>query len=77
MDGIAGIKFLLEGDFKDVIAVTKAHFAFYASIGKLRKKRKLQKNSEVSGIYGKSIVFEHYLAKKKTFKELDKEKFSK
>jgi GT2 family glycosyltransferase len=77
LDGIAGFKFLVEGDFKDVVAVTKAHFAFYASIGKLRKKRKMMKHSSVSGIYGKSVVFEHYLGKKKTFKELDQDKFSK
>lgn len=77
LDGIAGFKFLVEGDFKDVVAVTKAHFAFYAAIGKLRKKRKMMKHSSVSGIYGRSIVFEHYLRKKKTFKELDPDKFSK
>jgi len=77
LDGIAGAKFLFEGDIKDVVAVTKAHFAFYASIGKLRKKRKMMKHTHVSGIYGKSVVFEHYLGKKKTFNQLDQNKFSK
>lgn len=77
LDGIAGFKFLFEGDFKDVVAVTKAHFAFYSSIGKLRKKRKMLNHSHVSGIYARSIVFDHYLGKKKTFKELDQDKFSK
>jgi hypothetical protein len=77
LDGIAGFKFLFEGHFRDVLAVTNAHFVFYASLGKLRKKRKMQEHSQVSGIYGKSIVFEHYLGKKKTFRELDQNKFSK
>lgn len=77
LDGLAGMKFLFEGHFKDVFAVTKAHFSFYFSIGKLRKKRKLIKHSDVSCIYGKSIVFEHYLNKKNSFVQLDTECFSK
>jgi len=77
LDGLAGMKFLFEGDFKDVFAVTKAHFSFYFSIGKLRKKRKLIKHSDVSCIYRKSIVFEHYINKKNSFVQLNTKYFSK
>jgi GT2 family glycosyltransferase len=77
LDGLAGMKFLFEGDFKDVFAVTKAHFSFYYSIGKLRKKRKSIKHLDVSCIYRKSIVFEHYINKKNFFIQLDRKFFSK
>ncbi len=77
LDGIAGMKFLFQGHFKDVLAVTKAHFMFYFSIGKLYRKRRMIRHSQVSCIYGKSIVFEHYLKRKKYFRQLDKNNFSK
>lgn len=77
LDSIAGMKFLVEGDIKDVIAVTKAHFSFYFSLRKLNRKRKNIKHSEVSCIYKRSIVFEHFLRKKKTFLQLNKQDFSK
>ena len=77
LDGIAGIKFLFEGHVKDFFAVIHAHFAFYFFIRKLIKKRKAIKHSDVSCIYQKSIVAEHYIRKKKTFSQLDADSFSK
>jgi len=77
LDGIAAIKFLLDGGYKDLTAVFKAHMYFYKNIPKLRKKRKALKQKQVSGIYKKNIAFEHFIRGKKTFKELDKNKFSK
>lgn len=77
MDGIAGVKFLIEGHFKDAIAVVKAHFAFYFALGKLRKKRKMLKHSNVSCVFRKSVVFEHYLRGIRYFSQLDPEKFTK
>lgn len=61
LDGISGIKLLVDGSFPDFLAVIKAHFAFYAMIPKLE--RKSQKN--VSGIYQKSIVWEYFVKKQK------------
>jgi GT2 family glycosyltransferase len=78
LDGVAAIKFLVEGDFKDVWAVARAHFAFYFSFTKSRKKRKsLPKQTTVSCIYQGNIVVEHYLNHKKLFSELKSSKFSK
>ena len=77
LDGIAGIKFLFEGHVEDFFAVIHAHFAFYFFIGKLIKKRKTIKHSDVSCIYQKSIVAEHYIRKKKSFSQLDAYSFSK
>ena len=70
-DGVAGAKFLLEGNFNHTLAVIKAHFSFYKVLPKYLKIRKqLQKdlkNEHIKGIYAKSIVIDHFLKKVKTF----------
>ncbi len=75
LDGIAGIKFLLEGHGMHTISVIKAHFYFYANFKRFWKKRKLfestyQVTHTFDTMFPKSIVFEHYLLGKKKFSEL-------
>lgn len=77
LDGIASIKFLFDGGYKDLVAVFKAHMYIYRNISKLTKKRKALKQKPVSGIYKKNIAYEHFIRGKKTFRELDMSKFSK
>ncbi|MFN4234677.1 MAG: glycosyltransferase family 2 protein [Bacteroidia bacterium] len=71
LDGIAGIFFLVNGNTKGLIAVLKAHFAYYTSLGKMLQKRKqiIQKEN-LSGIYTKSIVWNYFIKKKRKFSEL-------
>ena len=73
LDGIAGLKFLFEGSGRHTWAVIKAHFSFYASIGSLNKKRKLNnlRNLDFKEVYKNSIVADYYLKKKSTVKELN------
>lgn len=66
LDGISGIKFLLSGSFKDIWAILKAHFAFYAMIPKLERKSPKQ----LKDIYQKSIVWAYFFKKKRGFGEL-------
>ncbi|CAM1333679.1 glycosyltransferase family 2 protein [Tenacibaculum aestuariivivum] len=69
LDGIAGLKFLLELKPKHTIAILKAHFSFYANFIKfLGKRKKLQKKSN----YNKhtSIVWQCYALGRKKFSEL-------
>lgn len=61
LDGISGIKLLVDGSFADFLAVIKAHFAFYAMIPKLERKS----TRNVSKIYQKSIVWEYFIKKQK------------
>jgi len=75
-DGIAGIKFLAEGHWRDTLAVIKAHFHFYGNIRKNKKKRKALSQNHVSQIYQKNIVFEHFVRRKNRFSDLDKKDFS-
>ena len=76
LDWVAALKFLFNGGLKDYWAVIKAHFAFYKRIPSLRKKRKELKHSQVGQMYQRNIVFENFLKGKKTFSELDAEKFT-
>jgi GT2 family glycosyltransferase len=75
LDGVAAIKFLFEGGFRDFIAVTRAHFSFYRNFKAISRKRKLQIQKPLDQIYQGSIVTEYYLRKKKSFSELDQNKF--
>ncbi len=77
LDGIAGIRFLSEGNYKDTYAVIKAHFYFYAHLGQLHKKRAGRNLKPVSGIYMKNIVFQHFIFHKNKYSELKKVDFSK
>lgn len=79
LDGIAGLSFLLSGSGKHFVAVIRAHFSFYAQLGKTLKKRKALKKQvkayTTTAIYRKSIVFDYFLRKKNKFSELDPAKF--
>ncbi len=75
LDGVAGVKMLLSGDFRGTFTIIKAHFHFYGGLGKWLKKRKANKanithRNEV-GIFRKSIVWQYFALKKKTFDKLD------
>ncbi|MBE0649585.1 MAG: glycosyltransferase family 2 protein [Bacteroidales bacterium] len=76
MDGLAGIKFLLQGSFGDIVAIIKAHFYFYGHLNTLRNKRSKLTQRNVSCIYQKSLVSEYYLKGKKYFSQLKPEEFS-
>ena len=76
LDGIAAIKFLLQGGVMDFVAVIEAHAYFYKNLPKLRQKRKALRQKHVSNIYKKNIVVQHYLGGKNKFSELDAEDFS-
>jgi len=72
LDGIAALKFLIDGGFKDFMAVTRAHISFYSNIGTIRKKRKIQIQQKVGHIYHGNIVLDYYLLKRKIFTDLKK-----
>lgn len=80
LDGIAGVKFLLEGDFSDTLAVIKAHFAFYAAIPRrigLRKEvQRNMKNDKFKGVFHASILMSYYIKGARQFSLLNPKKFS-
>ena len=75
LDGLAGAQFLMKGQFKNIWAIVKAHFSFYATFNKWYKKRKanqsLIKHKNTNGIYSKSIIAQYFVHKKKKYTDLD------
>jgi GT2 family glycosyltransferase len=67
LDGIAGVKFLLEGKPIHTWAIIKAHFSFYANYIKMRKKRKNTPMKREDYFQTTSIVWSYFIKKKKTF----------
>jgi len=76
LDGLAGTRFLFQGNFGDMLAVIKAHFYFYFHLQSLKAKRNQLKQKPVSMIYQKSLVSNHYLKGKKYFSQFDSADFS-
>lgn len=80
LDGVAGIKFLLEGHGKHTIAVIQAHIYFYINFKKFWNKRKQFKERHAikeecfEPVVPSSIVIQYYLFQKKKFNELYSDK---
>ncbi len=68
LDGIAGIKFLTQGQFQHCFAIIKAHFSFYSLLYKNYKKRGETQNKKYYTL--KSIVYSYYINHKKVFNQL-------
>ena len=69
LDGLAGVQFLLQGKWKHTIAIIKAHFSFYSLIPTYLKKR-TKKTTEIKYYSIKSIVWNYFIRKNRTFKQL-------
>jgi len=76
LDGVAALKFLVDGGLKDMWAVVRAHWRFFSMIPQLIIDRKSLKQGRVSKIYRKNLVYDYFLKGKKTFNDLDPKQFS-
>lgn len=74
LDGIASIRFLIQGKPIFIWIVLKSHLVFYSSILKFYKKRKevwsKRTNNKMIGMNSISIVLEYFIRKKTSFKQL-------
>ncbi len=69
LDGIAGLKFLLELKFKHLLAILKSHVSFYTVLFKVLKQRK--GSNQTSDYYKtRSIVWAYYVLNKTTYNSL-------
>lgn len=74
LDGLSACAFLLKLSIPSFNSVIKAHFHFYRSLKSLRMKREellLKTVDHHKEIYPKSIVFDYFMKKKKTFNVLN------
>ena len=70
LDGVAGIKFMLQGDLKDTLAVIKAHFAFYGSVLKGKLIRSQSTENYPATIYPKSILWAYFIKGIRNYNQL-------
>ena len=74
LDGFAAIMFLIKGQTGNVKAVWKAHIEYYKNKRRLKVKRRKTKEikiiSSTTYILNKSIVFQFYIKRIKTFSSL-------
>lgn len=79
LDGLAGVKFALDGKWNHISAILKAHGAFYGSLGRLNRQRKEITKMVVGKrsykIYQNSIALDYFLRKRKKFDQLPECKF--
>ena len=75
LDGISALRFLIQGDTKDAMAVIRAHAAYngmkQAYIGTKGPNNLQDINVIVPGIYPRSIVADFFLNGKRRFDQLD------
>lgn len=65
MDGLAGVRFLLKGEFKHLLAILKAHFYFYLKLFYFLNKRE---SKQYNNYYKtNSIIYLYYITKGKIF----------
>jgi GT2 family glycosyltransferase len=71
LDGLAGVRFFLMGEFGNVRAVINSHISFYKYFIKMWKKRKsIKKLSAHTGVYKHSVILAHFFRNKGKFSEL-------
>lgn len=80
LDGIAGFRFLTQGKLKFLLAILRAHFAFYFALPKTKKRNQLENAciaqhsigpARTDGEFNKSIIWQYFLKGKKTFNSMD------
>ena len=81
LDGLAGARFAVKGQYRAIWAIVRAHFSFYNNfantLNKRRKVMRIIENQTVApknkkGVYNGSIILTHYLRRVKVFSKLPK-----
>ena len=74
LDLLSLIKYLVDGKPQNALAISKAHFYFFAHLFKnIKKAGEINKSKfNSAGFYKVSIVWEYFIRKKKTFSSLKK-----
>ena len=72
LDGLSSLLFLKSGQWRDLLAVLRAHFAFYGRLPRLHRQRKAlqQQDKQPVALYPKSIVWQYFGKGKKRFDEM-------
>ncbi len=71
LDGIAGVKFLIELRPVHTWSIIKAHFSFYTNLPRMLRKRKYISFKQTKYFHTFSIVWQHFILRKNKFTEID------
>ena len=75
LDGVAAVRALLTFSFTEFRAILMAHLHFYTRMGQWKERRREAMQHYVStpttGVYNRSIVWDYFVRKIKTFEELN------
>ncbi|HPF89337.1 MAG TPA: glycosyltransferase family 2 protein [Flavobacteriales bacterium] len=79
LDGFAGIKFLVEGNGRHTWQVIRAHWHFYQRLPHVVRQRRalmhMEKDPDLNGIYHRSIAFDRFILRHRSFGQLDMQAF--
>ena len=79
LDGVAGMKFLVDGNAKSTLAIIRAHFNVYGQLLSIFRKRKKIKrivrankigDARKTGMYKGIIIWDHFIRKIQKFSDL-------
>ena len=70
LDGIAALKFLLQGHVGEFNAVREAHREYRSLLPQLKEKRAALKQETVAGVYQRLLLSDYYFRGSKTFSNL-------
>ncbi len=70
LDGVAALKFLLQGHIGEFKAVSAAHKEFRSLRPRLKEKRAVLKQEAVAGVYQRLLLSDYYFRGHKTFSSL-------
>jgi len=72
LDGASSLLFLKVGQWADIWAIVRAHFAFYGQLPRLHQQRNILKHQQTKevALYPHSVVWQYFAENKKTFKEM-------
>ncbi|WP_080241406.1 glycosyltransferase family 2 protein [Spirosoma rigui] len=72
LDGLSSLLFMKVGQWRDVGAIIRAHFAFYGHLPQLRRQRNelIARQTAKTDLYPHSIVWQYFGKGRKTFREV-------
>ncbi len=79
LDGVAGVRFLFQAKFSHIKSIVDAHWDFFRSVSEYKEKSYDEQEAidkisigkyNATGIYPKSIIVQHFLRRKKFFRNL-------
>ena len=74
LDGVAGVKFLLQLRFTHTFAIIQAHFSFYSNLRRMLAKRRFLSQKE-KYFQTNSVLYDYYIIGRKEYQEVNKKPF--